>query len=180
MKKLKKNKGILFWITGLSGSGKTQIARKIVKKITKLYGPTIYISGDDIRKIFELKKYKKNDRLSVGIKIVKFCKFITKQNINVIFAVVGLIDKLRALNKKNISNYVEIYIKSDIKKIIQVGKKKIYTKFNKNVVGVDIVPELPRSPDIIIHNKFDKSIKELSDKLLKKISKLYTPKNSNN
>ena len=67
-----------------------------------------------------------------------------------------------------------------LKKLSKSEKKKIYTKFNKNVVGVDIVPELPRSPDIIIHNKFDKSIKELSDKLLKKISKLYTPKNSNN
>ena len=30
--KLNKNKGILFWITGLSGSGKTTIAKKIKKK----------------------------------------------------------------------------------------------------------------------------------------------------
>ena len=27
-----KNKGILFWITGLSGSGKTTISKKIKKK----------------------------------------------------------------------------------------------------------------------------------------------------
>ena len=27
-----KNKGILFWITGLSGSGKTAIAKKYTKK----------------------------------------------------------------------------------------------------------------------------------------------------
>ena len=34
MKKIKKNKskGILFWITGLSGSGKTSIGKKIKKK----------------------------------------------------------------------------------------------------------------------------------------------------
>ena len=30
-----KNKGIVFWITGLSGSGKTQVGKKIKKYITK-------------------------------------------------------------------------------------------------------------------------------------------------
>ena len=48
-----KNKGILFWITGISGSGKTDLAKKICKEITKSYGPTLVISGDDIRKIFK-------------------------------------------------------------------------------------------------------------------------------
>ena len=54
MKKYKKRdlkKGTLFWITGLSGSGKTTIAKKIKKDIQNLYGPTLLISGDDIRKI---------------------------------------------------------------------------------------------------------------------------------
>ena len=56
-KKIKpnKNKGILFWITGLSGSGKTIIGSKIYKSITKLYGPTVLASGDDLRRIFNFK-----------------------------------------------------------------------------------------------------------------------------
>lgn len=32
---MKKNKGILFWITGLSGSGKTSLAKKIYPTIKK-------------------------------------------------------------------------------------------------------------------------------------------------
>ena len=57
MKKLKlnKKKGILFFIQGLSGSGKTSISKKIKNQIIKNYGPTILISGDNLRKIFELK-----------------------------------------------------------------------------------------------------------------------------
>ena len=35
MKKFNDNKSILFWITGLSGSGKTVIAEKIKHKITR-------------------------------------------------------------------------------------------------------------------------------------------------
>ena len=52
MKKIDKNKGIVFWITGLSGSGKTLIAKKIGNEIKLKYGPTIIISGDDVRNIF--------------------------------------------------------------------------------------------------------------------------------
>ena len=43
----KKNKGIVFWITGLSGSGKTRIGKKIKKNIIENYGPTILFSGDN-------------------------------------------------------------------------------------------------------------------------------------
>tara|TARA_B100002003_G_scaffold214868_1_gene213332 strand:+ start:287 stop:487 length:201 start_codon:yes stop_codon:yes gene_type:complete len=38
MKKFNNNKSILFWITGLSGSGKTVIAEKIKHKIAHKYG----------------------------------------------------------------------------------------------------------------------------------------------
>ena len=166
-----KDKGILFWITGLSGSGKTQIAKKIKNQISKIYGPTIFISGDDMRKIFELKEYTKKARIAYGIKLARFYKFVTDQNINIIFAVVSLRDKIRKWNKKTISNYIEIYIKADIKKIMSIGKKKIYKNFNKNIVGIDIIPEFPKSPNITIENNFNKSVKRLSDELLKKIKK---------
>ena len=37
--KLNKKKGILFWITGLSGSGKSSIAKEIWPTVKKIYGP---------------------------------------------------------------------------------------------------------------------------------------------
>ena len=40
--------GIIFWITGLSGSGKSSIGNKIVKNLNKKYGKTIIIHGDDV------------------------------------------------------------------------------------------------------------------------------------
>ena len=44
----KNNKGTLFWVTGFSGSGKTQISKKIYPQIKKKYGPTVFFSGDFI------------------------------------------------------------------------------------------------------------------------------------
>ena len=172
MKKKKiKNKGILFWITGLPGSGKTAIAKSIKKKIISKYGPTLLFSGDDMRKIFKLNKYSLHERFKNGIKFTNFCKFVTNQNINIIFATVGLFDKLRNYNTKNIRNYVEIYIKADLKKIIKTGKKKLYKKHKSNLYGKDIKAELPKKPDIVIINNFSKNITNLSNELLLKLYK---------
>ena len=112
-KKINKNKGILFWVTGLSGSGKTVIAEKIKQKISKYYGPTLIVSGDDLRKIFKFNKYTATERKVLGKYYCDYAKFITNQKINLIFAVVAMRDSTRHWNKKNIDNYLEIYIKSN-------------------------------------------------------------------
>jgi len=167
----KKNYGTLFWITGLSGSGKTRISKKIHSHIKKQYGPTILFSGDDIRRIFSLRGYSYKDRIETVMKYSKLAKFITSQNINVIFAVIGMVDSIRNWNKKNIQNYVEIYIKSDLKQIIKKKQKKIYNKIKKNIVGLDIKPDYPKKPHIVIHNNFKKNINSYSKELIIKINK---------
>ena len=103
------------------------------------------------------------------MKYCKLAKFVTNQNINVIFAVIGMMEGIRSWNKKNIKNYVEIYIKSNLKTVISKKKKKIYRKKTKNIVGLDIKPEYPKKPHIVIKNDFKKNIKYYAEELLKKI-----------
>ena len=78
---------------------------------------------------------------------------------------------IREWNRKNIDNYIEIYIKSEIKEIIKQKKKKIYFSSKKNLVGLDIKPEFPKKPDIILKNNFKTDVNELSKKLVGKIQK---------
>ena len=167
--KLDKKKGILFWITGLSGAGKTSISHKINNRIKNEYGKTLYINGDEMRKIFELKSYDSLDRKKGGIKYSKLFKKITDQNINVLFAGMALFDDVRKWNRANVKNYLEIYIKTSLKNIIKKKYTKIYKK-KSMLVGVDIKPEFPKKPDIIINNNFNKSIENLSNELLIKIN----------
>ena len=175
MKHLIKNrkKGILFSILGLSGSGKTTIAKKIKKDIENLYGPTLLVSGDNLRKIFGFNKYTYNERVLLSKKFCRFAKFITDQKINLIFAMVGMIHSAQKCYRNNVDNYVEIYIKAELKKIIKLKKKKIYHKKKVgDIVGITIRPQFPKQSNIIINNNFKKSSEDLANNLVKKISKI--------
>jgi adenylylsulfate kinase-like enzyme len=167
--KINRKKGILFWITGLSGSGKSTIASLIKNKIEKKYGPTIILSGDDLRYISSFLKYEKKDRLEFSKTKLRFYKFVTDQKINLIFSTISLFDSVRKENKKKIINYVEIFIKADVKTIIKNNKKKLYKKKSEKIWGVNIKAEFPKKPLIQVENNFDKPLKVVADKLLKSI-----------
>tara|TARA_B100000965_G_C19302720_1_gene630859 strand:+ start:125 stop:637 length:513 start_codon:yes stop_codon:yes gene_type:complete len=169
-----KKKGNLIWIEGFSGSGKTQIAKKIQSKLSGLYGPTILINGDDTRKIFKLNDYSKNGRLEVFKKNLNLTKLIINQNVNVIFTVVGLNKTYSQLLKKNFKKLVTILIKTNVNQLKRLKLKKTY-KNKKNVVGLDIVPDFPKY-DIILHNNFKKSLNVLAILLANKIKSKLTHK----
>lgn len=173
MKKKLKNKGILFWITGLSGSGKTTIAKIILPKIIQKFGPTIHLDGDQLRKSLKLYGYSYNDRLDNSKKMTNIAKIITDQNINVVFSILGLISKIRVRNKKIFKNYIEIFINTKLENIIKLKKKKTYYQ-KKNVVGVNIKPEFPKKSDVIINNLINK--KNFEDKIFNEILKAVKKK----
>jgi adenylylsulfate kinase-like enzyme len=169
---IKKKYGVVFWITGISGSGKSTLSKKIYSFIKKKFGPTIILSGDNLRKIFELKRYDKNYRMLIGKQYVKLLKLIIANKINVLFSVVGLFHELHKYNRKQLTNYIEILIDANFKKT-EIRKQKFFYK-NKisNVWGRDIKPEYPKKPHIVLKNNFLKNKDSLSIELIKKINKL--------
>jgi len=165
-------KKYLIWLTGIAGSGKTTIARKIISRVRKRLGPTILINGDDMREIFSLKSYGIKGRKKVAIAYTKLCKLIIDQGVNIIFATVSMYDDVRKLNRKNFrKNYIEIFIDADIKNILKNKKKFLYFTNKKSIVGKGVKAEYPKNPDIIIKNDFSKNLNTISKEILQKIFK---------
>ena len=79
---------------------------------------------------------------------------------------------LRDWNRKNIDNYIEIYIKSNIKQIIKKKVKKLYTLNKIPIVGVNIKPEFPKKPNIVINNNFKKNTQQLANELIVGLKKI--------
>jgi cytidine diphosphoramidate kinase len=129
---LNKSKNYAIWITGLPGSGKTTIGKYFYKKFRKTFGPTLFVNGDDLRNIFNIKKFDIQSRKKIALQYGKFVKFIYSQNINIIFTCVAMFDEVRDYNKKKIQNYYEVFIDASLPQIIKEKKKKLYFK-KKNI-----------------------------------------------
>jgi adenylylsulfate kinase-like enzyme len=169
---INKRYGIVFWITGISGSGKSTLSEGIIRYIEKKFGPTILLSGDNLRKIFDLNKYDKNYRMQIGKQYTKLLRLIIANKINVLFSVVGLFHELHKYNRVQLKNYIEIFIDANFEKTERRKQKFFYKTKIKDVWGRDIKPEYPKNPHIVIKNNFKKNKNSLSIKLIKKINNL--------
>ena len=122
---------------------------------------------------YEYINYDKTSRKNVAMKYSRLSKLFTDQGINVIFATISMFDTVRTWNRKNINNYVEIYLKVPIDILIARDKKHLFSSAIKNkkqnVVGIDIKIEEPKNPDIVIENTEKVSIGNLSKDLINKL-----------
>ena len=88
-----------------------------------------------------------------------------------------MFDKVREMNKRKFSNYIEIYIKTDLKKIVKKNKKKIYSrKKMKNIWGVDLKPQFPKKPNIVIVNDFKKPISHYANQIFDELKIIINKK----
>ena len=162
MKKNYLKKPSCYWITGLSGSGKTTISTMLKKKLEAQGYPVIQLDGDILRKVFASKAYSYEERKALGFQYARLCQLIINQGFNVVIGVIGLYQDLHVWNRKNIANYVEIFLDTPLDELKRRDSKGIYKKFENgeinNVAGIDIVAEFPISPNIRIQWNIDKDI----------------------
>ena len=167
---------MIIWITGLSGAGKTTLAKALYSKVKKKFSNTIWIDGDILRKHFQkTKKYDQKSRVDQYKKMVDLAKFCYDQKINVIISVLYFNSFILNNNKRIFKNYFQIYLKSNIKDLIKRDSKKVYSKNLRKkkpfLVGVDIKWNEPRKSNLIIKDFFKKKINSTSISIFNKIRK---------
>tara|TARA_A100001015_G_C15034098_1_gene734959 strand:+ start:1070 stop:1570 length:501 start_codon:yes stop_codon:yes gene_type:complete len=159
----------VYWITGLSGVGKTPLAKKLTKSLSKSK-PTILIDGDQIRDILKLEcENDRNSRLKVAYIYSNLIKLIASQNINVVCSTISLFYEIHEYNRKNFKQYCEILIEKDIEKLISEDKKNIYSNSinaQDYAVGVNIKPEYPKNPSFLFDFNNQVNLDLVVDKIL--------------
>lgn len=157
-----KKKGILFLITGAQGSGKTTIGKKLVPKIKKKFGKTIYCDGNILRRIFNFNDYSSEGRKKLDEPYFKFCNYVTNQKINLVFTTVSAGWTVK--QKKNLKNNLfEIYITRHFKL-----RKKSRKKIISNIKDQKIIKS--KTFDLeVLNNDNKKTINIIVDKIFKKI-----------
>ncbi len=149
--------GTVYWITGLSGAGKTTIGKLFYEKMREKYPNTVFLDGDAMRKVFgDDLGYTREERRKCAMRYSRLCVMLQEQGMNVICCTISMFDSVREWNRANISSYKEIYVKVSMDTLRKRDQKGLYSgvteEKQKEVVGVHMEIEEPKCPDLILQN----------------------------
>ena len=101
---------MVIWITGISGAGKTTLGKCLKKKNIKIFYILMVIC---LEKFFKNDiNYTLKDRDVNAQRLTRLIKHLSLQDLNIIVAANITSSKYRIWCRKNIKNYIEIFIEA--------------------------------------------------------------------
>ncbi len=149
--------GRVFWITGLSGAGKTTHGRKLWSRLRAAGSPAVFLDGDTLRQVIsEDLGHTADHRRSAAMRNARTCQLLAEQGIDVVCATISLFHVVQRWNRENIPRYSEIFLRVPLPELERRDHKGIYIREHGgeavDVVGLDMRAEEPEAPDLILDN----------------------------
>ncbi len=163
--------GRVYWITGLSGAGKTTVGRELWTRLRTAGRRVIFLDGDALRAtIADDLGHGMSDRRQSAMRNARLCKLLTVQGFDVICATISLFHEVQRWNRENIPGYREIYLRVPIDELRRRDSKGIYAESERaetgDVVGVDLPAEPPEAPDLVLDNYGELEVGAAADRIL--------------
>jgi adenylylsulfate kinase-like enzyme len=151
---------MVIWIIGLSGAGKTTIGREVYRQWNEFSPNTILLDGDHLRQVFahdnQQTDYSVEGRRINASRAQALCRLLDEQGFNVVCCLLSAFESHRQENRKQLSQYFEVFIDVPLQSLISRDDKDLYQSAiegnRRHVVGIDIPFERPTHPDLVINN----------------------------
>ena len=148
-------KGVTLWFTGLSGAGKTTLARIVEEELRRRGHRVEVLDGDVVRT--NLSKglgFSKEDR-DTNIRRIGFvCNLLTRNAVIAIAAAISPYRDIRDEVRRDIGAFVEVFVKCPIDVLAERDVKGLYKKALageiKNFTGIDDPYEDPLTPEVTV------------------------------
>lgn len=166
--------GKVYWITGLSGAGKTTVGKLLYEYIQKKKKNVVFLDGDTLREVFGNDLgHSREDRRKSAERNSKLCELLSGQGIDVVCCTISMFHDIRRWNRDHMKQYYEIYLKVPLKTLKDRNQKSLYSSITegivKNVWGMDIDVEEPLNADILIINDGRYSPKQVVEQITERI-----------
>lgn len=169
---IKNGNGLVLWLCGLAGSGKSTIGRALYEAIKREIPNVVYLDGDELRDLLGHFAYDKQGRIEVALKRSAFAHFLSSQGLVVVVTTISLFDEIYKHNRKTLQNYLEIYVECTMEELQRRDQKGLYSgalrSEIKDVVGVDI-PFIKPNADIILQNSAPNELEQKVQWILNQI-----------
>jgi len=172
----KKYRNSLVWLTGLSGSGKTTIAKALVEKLQSEGHSAMVLDGDEIRDIFKNNGFTKEDRIKHNQDVGKMAVYLQSQGIIPIISLISPYAEARDYVRSISKDFTEVYVSTSLEECEKRDVKGLYKKVREGIIkdftGIhDSAPyEIPKNPELNI-NTTGISIDNCVKKILNHIKK---------
>lgn len=177
---LLKQKGMVIWLTGLSGSGKTTIAAAVERKLNGKGKLTQILDGDNIRAgINNNLSFSEEDRKENIRRIAEVAKLFKDCGIITICCFVSPTNEIRDQARKIVGkhDFVSVYISTPLEECERRDVKGLYAKARKGEIkdftGVNAPFEIPEGSDLEIDTSklnLEQSVNKLYEFIIHKIS----------
>lgn len=144
---------MILWLMGISGAGKTTIGRRLARHFEEHGVKNYLLDGDEVRDLFDRDLgYSDADREANVKRIILGAYLLDRNDIVGIICNISPLERLRALARKKIAGYNEIYLKKDLQASIENDVKGVYRENTgkTQLVGIDAAFDEPRHPDLTL------------------------------
>lgn len=169
--RLKGQRPVVLWFTGLSGAGKSTIANMLEKKLAAMGRHTYLLDGDNVR--HGLNKdlgFTDVDRVENIRRVAEVAKLMTDAGLITLVSFISPFRSERRMARSMMADgeFVEIHVDTPLAVAESRDVKGLYAKARsgeiKNFTGIDSPYEVPKNAEISI-NTVEMSPEEAADKL---------------
>lgn len=147
--------GVVLWFTGLSGAGKTTIARNLLALCRSRGILPVLLDGDEIRAVTGQTGFNEAARKAHNLQVGQLAALFESQGHLVIVSLISPYEDVRQQVRKLCRNFIEIFVDTPLAVCMERDPKGLYEKALRNAIpeftGISAPYEAPLSPDIRIH-----------------------------
>jgi adenylylsulfate kinase len=134
---LLRQKGVVLWLYGLSGSGKSTIANEVERVLHGEGRMTVILDGDNLRTGLNSNLgFADDDRTENVRRVAETAKLLAGQGIIVLVSVITPLRRHRAAAREIIGpDFHEIYVKADFNTCAERDPKGLYAKAKEGKIG---------------------------------------------
>ena len=176
----KKAKPAVLWFTGLSGSGKSTIAKRVIDELRRAGREVEDLDGDAIREIFPQTGFTPAERDAHVRRVGYLASRLEGHGIFVVAALISPYEESRRFVRGLCANFIEIHVSTPLEECERRDIKGLYAKARRGEItgftGIDDPYEPPVNPEVTIDTS-KLSIDEAASKVLASLRE--TKRNAN-
>ena len=170
----------VLWFTGLSGSGKSTIARQVLQTLQSRGLAVEHLDGDTIRDIFPQTGFGHADRDAHIRRVGYLASRLEKHGIFVVASLISPYEESRRFVRGLCDNFIEIHVATPLEECERRDPKGLYAKARRgeinNFTGIDDPYEAPENPEVIIDTR-SVSIEDAAAIVLKRLQQSRRSRN---